>query len=280
MGGGVRRRGHPLAVSVNRDERISAIRPRILLPSSVFQSAEITAHLVLELVGCAVAHQSPIRIKAVRALRCVAPGCVAAPENPLFPTVSNRRGPTCRPHRSVASHADRRSNPLWLTVRAQRTLDTLGGIGARRAISSHGSANPQMRHCRGRPIDRLDSSGYPKALRRLERLAVLHHVVARARQLVRHRLDGHHRQAAGALLLVPALDRRVVAHREVRRLDEGPGQVLVAALGVALALLLAVGFAPAVHRARVGGEVARAGEAARCRRSPARWSAPASRRCR
>jgi hypothetical protein len=66
---------------------------------------------------------------------------------------------------------------------------------------------------------------------------------------VRHRLDGDHRQAAGAFLLIPALDRRVVAHREVRRLDEGPRQILVAALGVALTLFLAVRLARAVDRA-------------------------------
>ena len=61
---------------------------------------------------------------------------------------------------------------------------------------------------------------------------------AGSRQLVRHRFDGHHLQRLGALLLEPAPDRLVVAHRKVCRLEEGPGQVLVAALGVAAALFL------------------------------------------
>ena len=68
---------------------------------------------------------------------------------------------------------------------------------------------------------------------------------ARSGQLVRHRHDG-----------------RVVAHREVRRLDERPGQVLVAALGIACSLFLAVRFAPGVHRARAGRGVDDSVEAA------------------
>ena len=82
------------------------------------------------------------------------------------------------------------------------------------------------------------------------------------RQLVCHRFDCDHLRRLGALLLKPAPDRVVVAHREVRGFDEGPGQVLVAALGVAAALVLAVGFVPAVHGAGVGGKVAGAGKAA------------------
>jgi len=79
-------------------------------------------------------------------------------------------------------------------------------------------------------------------------------------QLGRHGFDGHHLQALGALLLERAPYRFVVAHGKVRRLDEGPGQMLVAALGVAAALLLAIGLAPAVHRAGIGRKVARVGE--------------------
>lgn len=82
------------------------------------------------------------------------------------------------------------------------------------------------------------------------------------RQLVCHRFDCDHLRRLGALLLKPAPDRVVVAHREVRGFDEGPGQVLVAALGVTVALVLAVGLAPTVHGAGVGGKVAGAGKAA------------------
>lgn len=43
----------------------------------------------------------------------------------------------------------------------------------------------------------------------------------------------------------------------MRRLQKGPGQVLVATFGVAHPFDLAIGLAPTVHHARIGGEVAR-----------------------
>ena len=44
-----------------------------------------------------------------------------------------------------------------------------------------------------------------------------------------------------AFALVPGVDRRAVPDREVRRFDEGPAQMPVAALGIAAAFALAVG---------------------------------------
>ena len=76
-----------------------------------------------------------------------------------------------------------------------------------------------------------------------------------------HRLDGHDRLGAGALALVVALDLRVVAHREVGRLDVGPGKILVAVLAVAFTLLLAVADPFAAHAATIGGVVAHLGKA-------------------
>src|SRR6187399_942564 len=77
-----------------------------------------------------------------------------------------------------------------------------------------------------------------------------HHVIGRSCQFVRYRLGGHDLVGLGRLALVEALDPRVVAHGEVCSLDKGPGQVLVAALAVALALLLVVGQAFASDTAR------------------------------
>ncbi len=85
----------------------------------VFPDAEITAHLVLDhwLRRCApVTHQD----QGWRALRCVAPGCVGSPRKP---SDSHRVQSTrpIKPAAQVCGFAQARSNPLWLTVRAQRT---------------------------------------------------------------------------------------------------------------------------------------------------------------
>ena len=108
------------------------------------------------------------------------------------------------------------------------------------AFRSHGCEPTPARPCPRRPFTRQSCS--TEGPRRIERRARLHHMKAGPRQLVCHRFDGHHLRRLGALLLKPAPDRVVVAHREVRGFDEGPGQVLVAALGVTVALVLAVGL--------------------------------------
>ena len=61
---------------------------------------------------------------------------------------------------------------------------------------------------------------------------------------MRQRLGGHNRIPLLFLALVKTLGLRAVAQRKVRRLDEGPGQVLVAILGVACAFFLAPEAAP------------------------------------
>jgi hypothetical protein len=77
-------------------------------------------HTWFSLIGCAAAHQSPIRIKAQRALRCVAPGCIGSPRKPSVPHRVQSTRPI-QPAAQVCGFARVRSNPLWLTVRAQRT---------------------------------------------------------------------------------------------------------------------------------------------------------------
>ena len=61
-------------------------------------------------------------------------------------------------------------------------------------------------------------------------------------RLVGERLDGDDAgvAAAGALALEPGVDLGRVAHGEVGGLDVRPGEVLVAALAVAVAFALAV----------------------------------------
>ena len=125
----------PLAVSVNRDEHISATRPRILSFQSLSSSLpEITAHLVLErwLHPKRTSHPSGSRPSRLAAR---GPWLRLQPQKTL-----------CSPPRPIlaAGLASRtalwRSNALWLTVRAQRTHGH-GWDRRRRAISRNGSAN-------------------------------------------------------------------------------------------------------------------------------------------
>ena len=85
----------------------------------------------------------------------------------------------------------------------------------------------------------MPASGSGEGAVHIELSAIAQYVVAGARELVRDRLGRKHAIGLGALALIVALDLRVVAHGEVRRLDIGPGQILVAVLGVAFALALA-----------------------------------------
>jgi hypothetical protein len=112
-----------------------ARKPVALAPS------ELLAHLVLEhwLRRCApVTHQDQGR----HALRRVAPGCFCSPRKPSVPHRVQLRQPS-EPAAQFFGFTEWRSNPLWLTVRAQRTLQP-GRDRRRRAISFDGSANPHM----------------------------------------------------------------------------------------------------------------------------------------
>lgn len=177
------------------------------------------------------AHQSPIRIKA-GTVCCACPWLHWQPQKTL-----------CSPSRPIVASKRARTD-LWFRPRSFPGDPTLGG-------SRYGRSFALLR--RGRWWRAIRSPGYANPLaalpppphcslsersRHVEGLTALHDVVARPRQLVGHRLDGYHRQRAGALLLVEALDAFVVAHRKVRRFDEGPGQVPVAALGVAFSFFL------------------------------------------
>ena len=94
-----------------------------------------------------------------------------------------------------------------------------------------------------------------------KRLVSFKHVVARARELVRHRLDRHRTVAFSLLPLIEPSRGLTVTHCEIRCLDESPREVTVAVLGIALALLLAVGYVRAAHTAAVRGVIAHIREA-------------------
>lgn len=71
-----------------------------------------------------------------------------------------------------------------------------------------------------------------ECLAHIERHLIPQHVVRRAGQLVRYRLDRHDPVGPRLLALIPAVDRDRVPDGEVGRLDKGPGQVGVAVLDV------------------------------------------------
>ena len=94
---------HPLAVSVNRDEHISATRPRILSLQSLSSSpSEITAHLVLERWSrrsAPVTHQD----QGLRVSRRVGPWLRLQPQKTL-----------CSPPRPILAAGLASRTALWL----------------------------------------------------------------------------------------------------------------------------------------------------------------------
>jgi hypothetical protein len=156
-------RGHPLAArhplagpvthwpapSIGTNAILRTI-PHFFIQSLYSHSPKPLHNLVFEfwLRHCApVTHQD----QGLRALRCSAPGCVGSPRKPSVP----HRVQFTRPIESVAQiygFARVRSNPSWLTVRAQRTPRP-GRDRRRRAIRSPGFKPTPKRHCRRRPIE-------------------------------------------------------------------------------------------------------------------------------
>ena len=142
--------GHPLAASINRDEQNPTVIPAYSSIKTVFPAVEFTAHLVLDswLRRCApVTHQD----QDLRAFRFGVPGSVCSPRKPSVPYRVQYTRPV-GPAAQVCGFARRRSNPLWLTIRAQRTL-RLGRDRRRRAIRSDGCEPTLLRHCHRRPIE-------------------------------------------------------------------------------------------------------------------------------
>ena len=177
---------------------------------------------------------------------CLRPGGFAAPEERWCRIVSNGFSQTrgCRFSGANPLLAHVAGDPLYCS-----------GDGKRHPIQTHGSVlQAPYRACRCR-------RNSCEAARHVKRFALLQNVEARPCQLVRQRLDRHHVVCLGFLAFVEPFGLGAEAQREVGRFDEGPGQVLVAVLGVAFAFLLAVADALAIDAARVGGEVADVGEA-------------------
>ena len=99
--------------------------------------------------------------------------------------------------------------------------------------NSGGDDRPPLRPPGSRPVP---MSGWPAVTKlsdetafHIERLSPLQHVVARPHQLVRQRLGRHHGVRFGFLALEETPCFLAVAAREVRRIDERPHQIGVAA---------------------------------------------------
>ena len=96
----------------------------------------------------------------------------------------------------------------------------------------------------------------------LERHLLTQHSITGARHLVRERLLGEHHVPLPPFAFVEAFRLGQVAQRELRRFHECPGEIRIAVLAVALALLFAVAGPLTVDQATVRGEVPGAGETA------------------
>ena len=86
--------------------------------------------------------------------------------------------------------------------------------------------------------------------------ALAHQVPGRFGQLARQRFGRNHVARFGRLAVIPLAALLVVAPRKIGRLDKRPGQIPVAAFGVVLPFLLAVGHPLGLYRAAVAGKVA------------------------
>jgi hypothetical protein len=140
-----------------------AIRPHIPSFQNLSSPAASSPRTWFSNDGHVVAHQSPIRIKAVAPCGAEPLAALAAPENPLFPTVSNRGSRSSWLHRSLASPTGDPTPSGSRRGRNERC--NLGGIGA--GVQSGLMVAPtHLRHCRRRPIDRpCPWPLQPKALR-------------------------------------------------------------------------------------------------------------------
>src|SRR5438034_5841327 len=75
-------------------------------------------------------------------------------------------------------------------------------------------------------------------------------------QLAGQRFGRNHLTLLSRFALIPPAALFIITAREIGRFDKRPGQILVAAFGVVLSLLLAVGSPLRLHRTAVAGEVA------------------------
>ena len=157
-------------------------------------------------------------------------------------------------------------------ARAERVQSPMGSPGGRPGIQhSDGDDRPPLRSTGSRPDPNagwstatLTVSG--KTAFHVKGLFLLQDVIARPRQLVGQRLRSHHPVGSCLLFLEEGVGFLAEAPGEIGRFDEGPHQIGIAVLGVALALLLAVGSADAVDAAGIGRKVAdlsKAGDVAR-----------------
>lgn len=193
-----------------------------------------------------------------------APGSFTAPENRRYPAVSTclnggrllltvippviPEGPSRRVSRFTPTSVmtvrwvHRRAVPLppWFTAEAY-PLTQLG----RRQPGCGGADGQSGLVVISQPPCQLTRSAKPitrssKSSCHIERYLVPQHIVAGARQLMRHRLARYYRIRLSAFALIEPLHRRVITNRKIRRLHKCPGQILVAVLGVPLPLAFAI----------------------------------------
>lgn len=79
------RPGHPLATPVNRNKQNPTNKVVFSSLPNLFSQPLSSPHTWFSIIGCAVAHQSPIRIKACAPRDAWPLAALAAPENLLFP---------------------------------------------------------------------------------------------------------------------------------------------------------------------------------------------------
>jgi hypothetical protein len=148
------------------------------------------------------------------------------------------------PQRNVGAKPSPRGclHSLWLSPRRCQSLSgsRLGRFSNLHSIRwrkggvqiTRGGCTP-VRYLGSPPL----AKPLPETSTHIEGFLFAQHVIARSRQLVRQSLGRQDAVGLALLAFIEGLGLRAVAPREVRRLYEGPGQVLVAVLGIALTFL-------------------------------------------
>ncbi len=197
-------------------------------------------------------HQSSIRIKTQKTVprdTPSVPGIVRAPENRSCPTEVHPK----------------EAQIVWLLVGTLPTLkrQPLVGSSSRRLSRSRlrekkrgeGATNQISRFSTNPFSSSRPHSQSGKGPCDVKRDRISHDVITSAGEFMSHDLTSHHHLCLGAFPVIELANLRLIANGKVRRFDEGPRQIFIPILGVALPLAFPIAQLGTAHASTVRGEL-------------------------